>query len=192
HTHRHSFPTRRSSDLQRDVAFAGMYFAHKFPERRAQMDLLIGAAAKVSHRMPTGLEIFSRFQGGDERYQFPKAWQQYEVGSLTYQQMLSAYREFKVFLNVSSVPDSVTMCPRRIFEISACATPVVSTPTPAIEAVFPTTEMVTVDQSEDAEWTLRALVANDEWRDRLGHLAARRVLSAHTYRHRIDDVLGQL
>lgn len=183
-------PMRPEGRPQRDVAFAGMYFAHKFPERRAQMDLLIGAAAAVSHRMPTGLEIFSRFQGGDERYQFPKEWQRYEVGSLTYPQMLSAYRQFKVFLNVSSVPDSRTMCPRRIFEISACATPVVSTPTPAITSLFPSEEMVTVDDPQTAAWTLRALVGNDEWRDRLGHLAARRVLSEHTYRHRIDEVLG--
>ena len=54
----------------RDIAFAGMYFTHKFPERRAQMDLLLGAADKVSPRMEHGLEIFSRFLGDDERYRF--------------------------------------------------------------------------------------------------------------------------
>ena len=32
---------------------AGMYFAHKYPERRAQMDLLLGAASDVSPRMPS-------------------------------------------------------------------------------------------------------------------------------------------
>ena len=48
-----------------------MYFAHKYPERREQMDLLLGAAEAVSGRMEHGLEIFSRFLGDDERYQFP-------------------------------------------------------------------------------------------------------------------------
>src|SRR5699024_11216922 len=64
----------------RDIAFAGMYFAHKFPERREQMDLLLGAAAKVSPRMEYGLEIFSRFLGKDERYQFPSGLDDRVIG----------------------------------------------------------------------------------------------------------------
>ena len=32
----------------RDVAFGGMYFAHKFPERREQMDMLLGGAHDVA------------------------------------------------------------------------------------------------------------------------------------------------
>ena len=182
-------PMRPGGRAERDVAFAGMYFAHKYPERRAQMEVLLGAAAQVSPRMATGLEIFSRFAGGDANYQFPAPLDDYVVGSLDYEQVLTAYREFKVFLNVNSVPDSTTMCPRRVFEIAACATPLVSTPTPAIRAVFPEEEMVTVESTEEAGWLLRALVGNDEWRDRMSHLAARRVLSGHTYRHRVDDFL---
>ncbi|WP_298752977.1 glycosyltransferase [uncultured Serinicoccus sp.] len=182
-------PVRPQGSAARDIAFAGMYYTHRFPERRAQMDLLLGAAAAVSHRMRHGLEIFSRFHGGDERYQFPSVFADRVVGSLTYLQMLSAYREFKVFLNVSSVPQSATMCPRRIFEISACGTPVVSTPTPAIESYFDAEEMVTVSEPQEAQFQLRALVGNDEWRERLGHRAARKVLSEHTYAHRVDEVL---
>lgn len=185
-------PVRRQGRPVRDIAFAGMYFTHKYPERRAQMDLLLGAACSVSPRLETGLDIFSRFHGGDARYQFPAPFDEYVVGSLRYDQMLSAYRDYKVFLNVSSVPDSSTMCPRRVFEISACATPVVSTPTPAIDNVFAPDEMVTVSEPEQARWTLRALVGNDEWRERLAHRAARRVLSEHTYRHRVDDLLGHV
>ncbi|MFK5690572.1 glycosyltransferase [Ornithinimicrobium sp. LYQ92] len=185
-------PVRPRGPAIRDIAFAGMYYTHRFPERRAQMDLLLGAAAAVSHRMGRGLEIFSRFHGGDERYQFPAAFAERVVGSLSYPQMLSAYRDFKVFLNVSSVPESSTMCPRRIFEISACGTPVVSTPTPAIEAYFDPDEMVTVREPQEAQFQLRALVGNDEWRERLGHRAARKVLSEHTYAHRVDEVLERV
>lgn len=185
-------PVRRRGPAVRDIAFAGMYYTHRFPERRAQMDLLLGAAQAVSHRMQRGLEIFSRFHGGDERYQFPPAFAERVVGSLNYPQMLSAYRDFKVFLNVSSVPESSTMCPRRIFEISACGTPVVSTPTPAIEAYFDPDEMVTVQEAKEAEFQLRALVGNDEWRERLGHQAARKVLSEHTYQRRVDEVLERV
>lgn len=185
-------PVRPRGRPVRDIAFAGMYYRHRFPERREQMDLLLGAARAVSHRMSHGLEIFSRFHGGDERYQFPEDVADRVRGALSYQQMLSAYRDFKVFLNVSSVPQSSTMCPRRIFEISACGTPVVSTPTPAISAYFDSDEIVTVRERNEAEYVLRGLVGNDEWRDRMGHRAVRKVLSEHTYTHRVDDLLRRV
>ncbi|MEX5275368.1 DUF3880 domain-containing protein [Kocuria sp. CPCC 205235] len=73
----------RNGFHERDVAFGGMYFAHKFPERREQMDLLLGGADDVSPKLQTGLEIFSRYLGEDERYQFPEPLDQRVVGSLT-------------------------------------------------------------------------------------------------------------
>ncbi|WP_298886916.1 glycosyltransferase [uncultured Serinicoccus sp.] len=185
-------PVRRRAGTQGDIAFGGMYYRHRFPERRAQLDLLLGAAVDVSPTMDRGLEIFSRFQQVDERYRFPATFEHRVVGELSYRQMLAAYRDYKVFLNVSSVPESTTMCPRRLFEISACATPVLSTPTPAIRELFGPEEMVTVEDPQEARWLLRALVRNDQWRQRMAHRAARTVLAEHTYRHRVDGLLEQV
>ncbi|MER7073736.1 glycosyltransferase [Terrabacter sp. NPDC000476] len=183
-------PVRPGTGHQsRDVAFAGMYFAHKYPERRAQMDLLLGAAAEVSSRMPVGLEIFSRYLGGDANYQFPEPLGSRVVGSLDYAQMLTAYRLYKVFLNVNSIVDSPSMCARRIFEITACGTPVVSTASPAIENFFAADEVLQVDAPQEAEWTLRALVNSPELRDHLVHVAQRRIWTEHTYERRVDEVL---
>ncbi len=174
---------------ERDVAFAGMYFAHRHPERRAQLDLLLGAADRAGRRMATGLEIFSRQLGGDERYQFPAPYADRVVGSLDYPRMLSAYRAYKVFLNVNTVAGSPTMCARRIFEITASGTPVVSTPSPAIDRVFAADEVAQVSEPVEAELTLRALVHNPELRDRMVHRAQRTVWRSHTCAHRVDDVL---
>jgi len=174
---------------ERDVAFAGMYFTHRHPGRRAQLDLLLGAALRAGSRMETGLEIYSRQLGGDERYQFPEPYASRVVGSLPYPQMLSAYRAHKVFLNVNTVVGSPTMCARRIFEITASGTPVVSTPSPAIDAVFAADEVAQVSAPDEAEHTLRALVRNAELRDRMVHRAQRRIWAGHTYAHRVDDVL---
>lgn len=176
----------------RDIAFAGMYFAHKFPERRAQMDLLLGAASRVSPRMEHGLEIFSRFHGKESEYQFPPLLDEHVVGSLSYLQTLTAYRVFKVFLNVNSVVGSPSMCARRVFEISACGTPVVSTPSPALDAVFPEDEVIRVDEPQEAEWMLRALVRSPLLRDRTAHLAQRRIWREHTYAARVDEVLNRV
>lgn len=176
----------------RDIAFAGMYFAHKYPERREQMDLLLGAAEAVSGRMEHGLEIFSRFLGNDERYQFPGALAERVVGGLPYRNLLTAYKHFKVFLNVNSVVDSPSMCARRIFEISAAGTPVVTTPSAATREFFPTAEVPQPATSEEAEWTLRAYVRSPELRDRSVHLAQRRIWAEHTYSHRAMTVMDSL
>ncbi|WP_339393918.1 glycosyltransferase family protein [Brevibacterium metallidurans] len=186
-------PARPSRNYAaRDIAFAGMYFAHKFPERREQMDLLLGAAANVSGRMTHGLEIFSRFLGDDERYQFPGELADHVVGSLPYRNLLTAYKHYKVFLNVNSVIDSPSMCARRIFEIAAAGTPVVTTPSAATTEFFPQDEVPQPTTREDAEWTLRALVRSRELRDRTVHKAQRRIWREHTYSHRAMTVMESL
>src|SRR5699024_1941681 len=176
----------------RDIAFAGMYFTHKFPERRAQMDLLLGAADKVSPRMEHGLEIFSRFLGDDERYQFPGSLADRVVGSLPYRNLLTAYKNYKVFLNVNSVVDSPSMCARRIFEITAAGTPVITTPSAATREYFPPSELPQPESQEEAELVLRAFVRSRELRDRTVHLAQRRIWHGHTYTHRAMSIMDSI
>lgn len=184
-------PVRPAGDRSalRDIAFAGMWFAHRHPERRAQLEMLLGAAARAGASMTTGLEIFSRQLGGDPRYQFPAPFDAHVVGSLDYPRMLSAYRAYAVFLNVNTVTSSPTMCARRVFELTACGTAVVSTPSAGIAAVFPHDEVVQVDEPEVAEDTLRTLVGDPELRDRMVRRGQRRIWAAHTYGHRVDSVL---
>ena len=176
----------------RDIAFAGMYFTHKFPERRAQMDLLLGAADKVSPRMEHGLEIFSRFLGDDERYQFPGSLADRVVGSLPYRNLLTAYKNYKVFLNVNSVVGSPSMCARRIFEITAAGTPVITTPSAATREYFPPSELPQPASQEEAELVLRAFVRSRELRDRTVHLAQRRIWHEHTYTHRAMSIMDSI
>lgn len=172
-----------------DIAFAGMYFAHKYPERREQMDLLLGAADRVSKSRGYEFTIYSRFLGKDANYQFPSPLDKHVVGSLPYDRMLSAYGAHKVFLNVNSVVDSPSMCARRVFEITAAGTSVVSTPSAALKEFFPSDEVPLVDEPQQAEWTLRALLRSPELRDRGVHQAQRRIWNNHTYTHRASQIL---
>lgn len=174
---------------RRDVAFGGMYFAHKYPERREQMEVLLGAAMDAGEKMEHGLDIFSRYLGGDERYQFPAPYDSAVQGSLTYPQMLSAYRGYKAFLNVNSVVTSPSMFARRIFEIEACGTPVVTMPSPATSRFLSEDALAVVRDREEAYWTLRALVRNPELGDRMAYLAQREIWCKHTYTKRVDQVL---
>ena len=173
----------------RDIAFAGTYFAHKYPERRAQMEILLGAAVDASPRLATGLDIFSRYLGADPTYQFPAPYDAHVRGSLDYPQMLSAYRGYKAFLNVNSVVSSPSMFARRILEITACGTPVVTTPSAATGAFLPAGALAVVEDRDQARHVQRALVSNPALRDRMTYLAQREIWSRHTYSHRVDAVL---
>ncbi|MHA6967387.1 glycosyltransferase family protein [Glutamicibacter bergerei] len=181
-------PVRPLTQERRDVAFAGMYFAHKFPERREQMEIVLGGAADVSDKLPHGVDIFSRQHGGDEKYQFPAPYNQYVVGSLDYDRMLSAYKYYNVFLNVNSVVDSPSMCARRIFEITAAGSAVISAPSAAISNFFDSSEVLEVSTREDAANAIRSIVQSPELRDRMVHLGQRRVWTEHTYAHRAREV----
>jgi spore maturation protein CgeB len=168
-----------------EVAFAGTYFTHKHPRRAAQMATVLEPARGF------GLHIFSRMLEKDKRFQFPEQYDRHVVGTLPYERMLAAYKSYKVFLNVNSVIDSPTMCARRIFELAACRTPVLSGYSRAIEQFFP--GLVSVANTPAATQTLLAgLLGNPELRDRQAHLAMREVFAKHTFGHRVDAVLDAI
>ncbi|MHA7221489.1 CgeB family protein [Arthrobacter sp. RHLT1-20] len=175
---------------ERDVAFGGMYFAAKYPERSEQLDILLKAAGRASASMETGLEIFSRQMGGDARYQFPAEFAGRVVGALKYPEMLTAYKAYKTFLNVNSVVDSPTMCSRRIFEIIASGANVVTTPSAAIGTHFSSDEIFSVATEKEAEQLLRALHRNPELGERQLHRGQRRIWREHTYRARSHQILA--
>lgn len=185
------YPHRESVKPLRDVAFGGMYFTHKFPERRDQMDAVLGGAHDASAYLPHGFDIFSRHEG-NKRYQFPHPLNKHVIGSLPYEHMLSAYRAYKVFLNVNSVVKSSTMCARRLFELGGCAIPVISTPSTAIPTYFDDDEIIQVSDRKEARNWILALCRSDFLRELYGYNAHMKILSEHTYTHRINAVLNDI
>lgn len=175
-----------------DAAFAGTYFRHKFKDRREQMDLILGAAADVAGSHGVGFTIFSRHAGKDEKYQFPASLDRWVAGALPYSQMLAAYRSFKVFLNVNSVIGSPSMCARRIFEICASGTPVLTTPSAAVSNFFPENEVPVAHSREHARRMIRALLRSPELREQMVHRAQRRIWENHTYHHRAVAIANKV
>ncbi|WP_421084322.1 glycosyltransferase family protein [Rothia nasimurium] len=183
-------PVRPVAGVQdRGVAFAGSYFAHKYPERKQQMDFILKGASVAAGKSYMDFEIYSRFIGSDDKYQFPDEYKEHVVGAVPYEQILTAYKAHKVFLNVNSVIDSPSMCARRIFEILASGTPVVTAPSAAVGEFFREDELVVVHDERDTELSVRALLNSSLLRDRFVHRAQRRIWQEHTYTQRATKVL---
>jgi len=123
------------------VAFAGSYYARKHAARRDQMTMLLEPAIDL------GLDIFDRMHGLDDpRFSWPSPLDACVVGSVPYREMGDVNRTYGVFANVNTVTNSPTMCARRVFELAACGTPIVSGPSLAVERMVPE-DVATVVQS---------------------------------------------
>lgn len=173
-------PVGRQVD-PRSICFAGAWRGDVHPRRVEQLTMLLDAA-----RAAGDLTIFARAPA-DRRAEFPVRYHDSIVGEVPYDRMVAEYRRHACFLNVNSVVGSPTMMSRRVFEILACRTPVVSAPSPAIEAMFG--EVVAMPSTRrEATEVLSALVESPDHRDRVGQLGYRAVMSAHTYQHRVADL----
>lgn len=175
-----------------DVCFAGTYFRHKFERRREQMDLILNAGIVASQNLNSALTIYSRNEAVDEKYTFPEPFDDWVVDALPYSKMLAAYRGYKVFLNVNTVEDSSTMFSRRVLELLASGTAVVSTKSKGLSRFFSETEVVVVDEPVEAESAIESLVRSPNLRDRMVHRAQRNIWENHTYTHRAELMLSKL
>lgn len=169
-----------------NVCFAGAYYAADHEERRADMERLLRPA------LGFGLHIYDRQHGlaGPQAklYEFPEIYRPAIRGRLEYAEMVKAYKWYKVFLNVNSVKTSPTMFSRRVFELLASGTPVISAPAKAIPLVLGE-DVVAVAQSDaDTRTHLDRLLGDEDYWARRSLRGLRAVLAHHTYGHRLAEV----
>jgi ubiquinone/menaquinone biosynthesis C-methylase UbiE/spore maturation protein CgeB len=177
-------PVDTHRNLAGNVCFAGAYYAKRHEERQGDMDVLLKPA------LARGLHIFDRMHGTtDERYLFPAEYAAAIQGSLPYAQMLDAYKRYRVFLNVNSVKDSPTMFSRRVLELLACGTPVISTAALGIERLLGRECVALVETAQEAQQWLDLLLNNQDIADRMVLRAQRRIFTEHTYQQRLRTIL---
>ena len=181
-------PSREEGWPKYPVCFAGSWVQYKFPERGEALPFLLDSA------LPLGLHIFDRNLTRPEmrsNYRFPNRYREAIKGTLTYREMLTAYRCYDAILNVNTVAESPTMFSRRVFESLACGTPVISSESVGMSRMLGGHVRV-AHSIEDATDHLMEVLEDEEARVREGHLAYRFVHENHTYRHRMDDLFRKV
>ena len=181
-------PSRERSWPRYPVCFAGSWVPRRYPERAERLRYLLEPS------IPNGLHIFDRNLSRPEfgpDYRFPDRYKEALKGTLTYEEMLTAYRCYAVMLNVNTVAESPTMFARRVFESLASGTPVISSESAGMSRMLG--EHVRVTRSrEDTEGHLLDLLGDEEACTREGHRAYRYVHENHTYNHRMDEVFRRV
>jgi hypothetical protein len=165
--------------------FAGAYYRDRHIDRQTSLQMLLDAA------MPFGLQIYDRrFGSEDKAFGFPERFQDRVQGALPYDEIIEAYKGHRSFLNVNSVHDSPTMFSRRVFELLACGTSVISTESVGVEQTLGDVVSM-VETSDDATQALTRLEDDEYWRT-LSQRGRRKVIGEHTYRHRLAEVASAL
>ena len=177
-------PIGRIEVEDQQVVFAGSWYAQKHQDRSALAPLLFDAASEHE------FTIYNRHSEENKdsgKYRFPDKYQKFLKPKVPYNEMLGIHKSYQVFLNVNSVTDSDTMFARRIFEVLACSTPIVSTASTGVEKMFG--DIVPVVQDvEQARTALSRLLEDRSYRQRIGHLGYRRVMTDHTAQDRVDYI----
>lgn len=175
-------PIQINGYKSKNVCFAGSYYANRHEDRKKDLEDILDAAKGF------GLDIYDRnFKStgkGTEHFRFPERFRPYIVGSLPYADLLKAYKQYKIFLNVNSVQNSGTMFSRRVFELLACGTTVVSTYAKGVKDMFG--EIVPMIESKEHGKRIIEEILQDKEKIIAQELKGQRlVLSHHTYAHRL-------
>ena len=179
-------PSDRFRKPAESVCFAGSYYGVGHDERKRQMDALLPSIIDFKGA------IYDRMSTVDsDRYKFPNQYNPFIRPAVPFTKIVKLYKQFKVFLNVNTIVDSPTMMSRRVYELLACGTPVVSTPSKAIDEQFPGIVHV-ADDSKEANIIISKLLSDDHFWEKTSHLGYREVMKKHTYSHRFLNIQASL
>jgi spore maturation protein CgeB len=166
--------------------FAGSYYL-KYPERQRDFAALI-EAVKESH----DIDIYDRHADeADPRFAFPDAYKPMILGKLPFAEIDRAYKGYRYGINLNTVKQSQTMFARRIFELLASNTVVISNFSRGARLMFGEA-VISSDEPSQLRKRLESISRDDATyrKFRLGGL--RKVMREHTYAHRLAYIRSKI
>ena len=168
------------------ASFAGAYYL-KYHERAENLSAMMSGLSKI---MP--LEIYDRFyHTSDPRYSFPKKFEKYIVGTLAYDEIDIAYKGYEYGVNMNSVKQSQTMFARRVFELMASNTVVLSNYSRAMRMQFGDLIVCSDDKTEISK-RIDADFQDGLTLDKKKLIALRKTLTTNTYLQRSRHIIEKI
>ncbi|WP_288229466.1 glycosyltransferase [uncultured Desulfovibrio sp.] len=169
-------------DRQHKFCFAGSYYL-RYPERQRDFAMLMDALEKHA-----GIDIYDRnFDNPHPHYAFPDIYLPYILGKLPYNEIDRAYKGYTFGINMNTGKQSQSMFARRVYEMAASNTVVVSNFSRGMRNFFGDL-VISGDDSREIERRLRPLLDDRNRYRKLRLRALRHVLAQHTYRRRLEYV----
>lgn len=176
-------PFKRFEGVIESVCFAGTYYAENHADRKRQMDNLLPTLIKHNGA------IYNRVSDNESpKYKYPAVYQNCIREGVPFDEMVKLYKQFQVFLNVNTITGSETMMSRRVYELLSSGTPVVSTPSKAINKQFPGI-VLTARNENEADMAVGKLLSDPYFWAMQSHKGIREVVEKHTYEMRAKELL---
>ncbi|WP_342024295.1 glycosyltransferase [Arthrobacter citreus] len=165
------------------VAYAGTFYGDRYKERSQELGQLLDAVK------PFGLTIYDRqLLNPNSPYRFPAQLNRYVSGGLGYLEMVEAYKAHPVHINVNSVAASPTMFSRRVVELAASGSTIISGRGRGVDDVLAGL-VYTVKSPSEATILADRWMNDEKARIHDAWLAYRLVHRGHTAAHRLAYVL---
>lgn len=167
--------------------FAGSYY-HAFKQRCKDFEMIIKSVTKLKE-----VDIFDRNFGKNvpAKYHFPEEYTKHIKGTLAYSEIGRAYKGYEYAITMNTIKYSPTMFARRGCELLASNTITVGNYSKAMRRFFGDLS-ITSDSPDEITDSLRPIVDSKVVRDKQKLLGLRKVLEQHTYKERIERVIGKV
>ncbi|MDW9371002.1 methyltransferase domain-containing protein [Sinorhizobium meliloti] len=166
--------------------FAGSYYL-RYPERQRDFEALIDAVGSLRP-----VEIHDRnFDNPHPHYNFPEKYKSMILGSLPFAEIDKAYKGYRYGINMNTIKQSQTMFARRVFELLASNTVVVSNFSRGVRLLFGDL-VISSDDAAELHRRLKSICANDIDYRKFRLLGLRKVMEEHTYADRLRLIRSKL
>lgn len=162
--------------------FAGSYY-HKYPQRRKDFASIAKFALSVG-----SLDIYDRnIARSGRNFLYPERYLPYVIGDLPFDAMPQLAKAYNAGLNLNTVKQSQTMVARRVFELLASNTIVVSNYARAVRQLFGDL-VISSDNTDEIHTGWRELTADRHRMGKVRLAALRNVMSRHTCSDRLERI----
>ena len=166
--------------------FAGAYYV-KYPARTKDLNNFIKCFSKVKPFV-----IYDRnYYKNDENYSFPPQFEFFIEGNLPFEEIDKAYKGYDYTVNLNSVKQSQSMFARRVYEALASNTILVSNYSRGLRTIFGDL-VLSSDSPKQILKELQPLLDDKLLKSSFKLLGLRKVLSEHTYTHRLDHIVNKV
>ncbi len=166
--------------------FAGAYYNH-FPERNIQFANMINALASEGE-----VDIYDRnYSIKGTLLKFPKEYHQFIRGGLDYDEIDKAHKGYKYATNLNSITESPTMFSRRVFELMASNTIVLSNYTIGTQVLLGDL-VISTDDTEELKEKVRQMEQEPLFEKKIRLAALRKVMLEHTSRDRMNEMVSKV
>ena len=182
---KHHNPIEKYTRLNK-ACFAGSYYL-RYPQRQKDFsEIMLGVQDEF------GVDIYDRNYGKEHpHYAFPDSYKPYIIGSLPFEKIDKAYKGYEYGINMNTIKQSQTMFARRVFELVASNTIVISNFSRGVRNFFGD-YIIASDSRQEISQKLREINSDILEKDKHKLNAMRYVLSKHTYKQRAEFIASKL